>query len=62
MVPRLSTRRRSIVTGARIERVSQATKVTQAIATREVHEPALTNAHCRQQRCHLACADSAEGP
>ncbi|WP_027579824.1 hypothetical protein [Bradyrhizobium sp. Ai1a-2] len=31
MVPRLSTRRRKIVTGARIGRVSQATKVAQAI-------------------------------
>jgi hypothetical protein len=30
-VPRLSTRRRGIVTGARIGRVSQATKVAQAI-------------------------------
>ncbi|WFU15374.1 hypothetical protein QA643_31000 [Bradyrhizobium sp. CB3481] len=31
MAPRLSTRRRKIVTGARIGRVSQATKVAQAI-------------------------------
>ncbi|MGX9424136.1 MULTISPECIES: hypothetical protein [Bradyrhizobium] len=31
MVPRLSTRRKKIVTGARIGRVSQATKVAQAI-------------------------------
>jgi len=31
MAPRLSMRRRRIVTGARIGRVSQATKVAQAI-------------------------------
>jgi hypothetical protein len=42
MVPKASKRRRKIIAGAEIGRVSQATKVAQA--AREVYEPGLTNA------------------
>jgi hypothetical protein len=44
MMPKASTRRRKIITGAKIGRVSQATKVAQAVRDARAYELGLPDA------------------